>query len=65
MVPGEYRFFWLLTIPTPLSHGKLVNAIFLIHRASCAILAGLVALHVLAVLKHQCVTRIPFLNRMC
>jgi cytochrome b561 len=35
-----------------------------VHRASCALLAGLVALHVLAVIKHQLIARNGVLRRM-
>lgn len=64
MVPNGYSFFGLVAIHTPFVRGALTDELFVIHRASCALLAGLVVLHVLAVIKHQLITRNNVLRRM-
>lgn len=64
MVPNGYRFFGIITVPTPFARGPLTDALFLLHRGACAVLASLVLLHVLAVIKHQAVARLPILSRM-
>lgn len=64
MVPSGYSFFGLVQIHTPFAKGALTDRFFVIHRASCALLAGLVVLHVLAVVKHQLIARNDVLRRM-
>lgn len=64
MVPNGYSFFGLVEIHTPFVKGALTDELFVIHRASCALLAGLVVLHVLAVVKHQLINRNNVLRRM-
>jgi superoxide oxidase len=64
MVPKGYEFFGLVEIPTPFAQGALTERLFVFHRASCAVLAGLVVLHVLAVVKHQWIARNGVLRRM-
>jgi len=64
MVPQSYRFFGLLTIPTPFTRGPLTDELFLVHRVGCAVLGALVVVHVLAVVKHQWIARVPVLSRM-
>jgi cytochrome b561 len=64
MVPNGYSFFGLIEIHTPFPKGALTDELFTVHRASCALLGGLVALHVLAVIKHQLIARNDVLRRM-
>lgn len=64
MVPKGYEFFGLIEIPTPFGQGALTERLFVFHRAACAVLAGLVVLHVLAVVKHQWIARNDVLRRM-
>lgn len=64
MVPNGYTFFGLIEIPTPFGQGALTEKLFAFHRASCAFLAALVVLHVLAVVKHQWIARNGVLQRM-
>ncbi|WP_167760270.1 cytochrome b [Paraburkholderia pallida] len=64
MVPNGYTFLGLFEIHTPFQKGPLTDALFAVHRASCALLAGLVVLHVLAVVKHQWIARNDVLRRM-
>lgn len=64
MVPDGYSFFGLVEIHTPFAKGALTDQLFIIHRASCALLAALVVLHVLAVVKHQLINRVDVLRRM-
>ncbi|MGU7776116.1 cytochrome b [Burkholderia sp. MR1-5-21] len=64
MVPNGYSFFGLVDVHTPFKKGPLTDELFVVHRASCALLAGLVMLHVLAVIKHQLVKRADVLRRM-
>lgn len=64
MVPNGYAFFGVVEIHTPFRQGALTDELFAVHRASCAVLAGLVVLHVLAVVKHQLITRNDVLRRM-
>jgi cytochrome b561 len=64
MVPNGYSFFGLIEIHTPFPKGALTDKLFAVHRASCAVLAGLVVLHVLAVVKHQLIERNDVLRRM-
>ena len=63
MVPQGYAFFGY-PIATPFEQGPLTDALFLFHRISCAVLAGLVLVHVLAVVKHQLIERRNILGRM-
>jgi superoxide oxidase len=64
MVPNGYSFFGLVEIHTPFEKGPLTDELFAVHRATCALLAGLVVLHVAAVIKHQLVARNDVLRRM-
>ncbi|MFD1554939.1 cytochrome b [Paraburkholderia silviterrae] len=64
MVPNGYSFLGLFEIHTPFQRGPLTDELFTVHRASCALLAGLVVLHVLAVIKHQLIARNDVLRRM-
>ena len=64
MVPNGYSFFGLIEIDTPFQKGPLTDELFAVHRASCALLAGLVMLHVAAVIKHQLIMRNDVLRRM-
>jgi superoxide oxidase len=64
MVPDGYSFFGLVEIHTPFSKGAITDALFIIHRSSCALLAALVVLHVLAVVKHRLIDRRDVLRRM-
>jgi cytochrome b561 len=64
MVPNGYTFFGMLRIHTPFHPGWLTDDLFAVHRASCALLAGGVILHVLAVVKHQVFARRAVLSRM-
>jgi superoxide oxidase len=64
MVPNGYAFFGLFEIHTPFAKCTLTEGLFVVHRASCALLAGLVVLHVLAVVKHQLIARNGVLHRM-
>src|SRR5207245_934565 len=64
MVPNGYSLFGLIEIHTPFPKGALIDELFTVHLASCALLAGLVALHVLAVIKHQLIARNDVLRRM-
>jgi superoxide oxidase len=64
MVPNGYSFFGLVEIHTPFGKGPLTDELFAVHRAACALLAGLVMLHVAAVIKHQLIARNNVLSRM-
>jgi superoxide oxidase len=64
MVPNGYSFFGLVEIHTPFEKGPLTDELFAVHRATCAGLAGLVVLHVAAVIKHQLIARNDVLRRM-
>ena len=63
MVPDGYYFFGLVWIPTPFHRGWLTQLLFIMHRDSCMVLAGLVLLHIAAVAKHQLMGR-SVLRRM-
>ncbi len=64
MVPNGYPLFGLVEIHTPFQKGPLTDELFAVHRASCALLVGLVILHVAAVIKHQLISRNDVLRRM-
>ncbi len=64
MVPNGYSFFGLAEIHTPFAKGALTDRFFVIHRAGCALLAGVLVLHVVAVVKHQWIARNDILRRM-
>lgn len=64
MVPDHYMLFGLVRIDTPFAEGEVTHRLFTIHRISCAILVGLVFLHILAVVKHQLNARHDVLRRM-
>lgn len=54
MMARPINVFGWVTLPAPLDDPDLIALFFLVHVWSCAILAGLVALHIAAVIKHQC-----------
>jgi superoxide oxidase len=64
MVPKGYAFFGLFEIPTPFAKGPLTDTLFVVHRIACVMLVTLVAVHVLAVVKHQLIARNDVLRRM-
>jgi len=63
MVPHGYAAFGV-PIRTPFERGPLTDALFVVHRICCAVLASLVLLHVAAVVKHQWLARRNVLGRM-
>jgi cytochrome b561 len=64
MLKHEYPFFWLFTIPNPISNTEVNEFFFMVHRGGCATLATLVALHVAAALKHHFVSKNDVLRSM-
>ncbi|WLE62070.1 cytochrome b/b6 domain-containing protein [Burkholderia plantarii] len=64
MVPDHYVLFGVVRIDTPFAEGEVTRRLFTIHRISCAVLAGLALLHILAVVKHQLIARCDVLRRM-
>ncbi|WP_039977450.1 cytochrome b [Vibrio jasicida] len=64
MLKHEYPFFWLFTIPNPISNAEVNEFFFMVHRVGCATLATLVALHVAAALKHHFVSKNDVLRSM-
>ncbi|PVX61027.1 cytochrome b [Paraburkholderia unamae] len=64
MVPNGYSFVGLVKIHTPFHKGPITDELFAVHRATCALLAGLVMLHLIAVIKHQLIARNDVLRRM-
>nr|WP_229631855.1 cytochrome b/b6 domain-containing protein [Pseudomonas quercus] len=56
-------FGWF-ALPQPLQSPALTGGFHTVHIASCYVLAGLVGVHVLAVLKHALAGQ-PVLRRMC
>ncbi|WPP02324.1 cytochrome b/b6 domain-containing protein [Pseudomonas sp. HR96] len=53
MMNRPIRIFDWLTLPQPLHDPALLKGLMQVHGVSCAVLAGLVGLHVLAVIKHE------------
>ncbi|HGY9578816.1 TPA: cytochrome b [Vibrio harveyi] len=64
MLKHEYPFFWLFTIPNPISNAEVNAFFFMVHRFGCATLASLVLLHALAALKHHFVNKNDVLRSM-
>ncbi|WP_100751782.1 cytochrome b [Vibrio salilacus] len=64
MLEHDYLFFWLFTIPTPISNAEVNGFFFMVHRIGCATLTTLVALHVTAALKHHLVSKNNVLKSM-
>ena len=64
MLKHEYSFFWLFTIPNPVTSIEVNEFFFIVHRISCAILAISVALHAAAALKHHFVGKNDVLRSM-
>lgn len=64
MIPNGYSFFWLFTIPTHFHAGEATDFFFMTHKISCMILAGLVVMHVAAVVQHYVMHHINILKRM-
>ncbi|ARL38883.1 cytochrome b [Burkholderia pseudomallei] len=64
MVPDGYHLFWILYIPTPFESGQLTDHWFMLHKIGCYALAGLLALHICAALKHHFISRNGVLKRM-
>lgn len=53
MMNRPIRIFDWLTLPQPLHDPTLLRGLMQVHGVSCAVLAGLIGLHVLAVIKHE------------
>ncbi len=64
MIPSEYQVFNLFTVSTPFHEGPATHFFFVAHRVSCAVLAGLVILHVLAVVQHYVAHHVNIVRRM-
>jgi len=64
MVAHSYSFFGLFDIPTVFEAGGATHVFFQLHRVGCALLAGLVGLHLLGVIKHLVIHRTNILRRM-
>lgn len=64
MVPDGYRLFGLVDISTPFAKGDVTGAFFLLHRIGCAVLTGLVCLHLLGVIVHTLIRPTGLLRRM-
>jgi len=64
MIPDGYQFFNLFEIPTPFHNGPATHFFFISHRISCALLAFLVVMHVLAVVQHYVFHHVNILRRM-
>lgn len=64
MVPHGYRLFDLVAIPTPFEDGVITDLFFVIHRASCAVLSGLIGLHLAGVFLHTVMRPTGLLRRM-
>ncbi len=63
MMDRDIQIFGLLRIPAPVTAPLVLETIHGVHRYACVVLAGLVALHVGAVVLHQW-RRTPVLQRM-
>lgn len=59
MMDRDINVFNVLRIPAPLEDGQLIAMFLRLHIGACVALAALVAVHVLAVLKHQLAGRRP------
>jgi len=64
MLTEPYSCFWLVTIENLISSTEINNFFFILHRVSCALLGGLVVLHVSAALKHHFFTKNYVLKMM-
>ena len=64
MVPGGYRLFGVIHVPTPFAKGAATDLFFILHRISCAMLTGLVGLHLAGVVLHTLVRPIGLIRRM-
>jgi cytochrome b561 len=64
MVPDSYKFFGLVTIPTPFNQGSITDFFFMVHRICCLSLSGLVVLHLAGVIRHRMLYRDNLLRRM-
>ena len=64
MLTHSYELFGLFTIPNPISNPEINQFFFMVHRVSCALLAGLIVLHIFAALKHHFVNKNNVLKSM-
>ncbi|VVD88307.1 cytochrome B561 [Pandoraea aquatica] len=64
MVPHGYLLFGLWYIETPFDDEVITQHWFDIHRYACYALAGSVALHMAAVVKHQWISKTNVVQRM-
>lgn len=64
MIPDGYSFFWLFNIVTPFPQGDATHYFFVTHRISCALLAALVILHIMAVVQHYVMHHVNIVRRM-
>lgn len=60
MMPSPWKLFGILPIPVL---GILQDQLFLVHRISCMVLVGLIAMHLTAVFYHLC-NNTPILQKM-
>lgn len=63
-VPHSYMLFGMMTVPTPFEQGPVTGSFLQAHHVSCALLVGLVSLHVMGVLRHTMIKRVDILRRM-
>lgn len=64
MVDHSVKLFFLVELPRLVTVDAVNAFFFTVHRASCIALALMLALHLLAVAKHQLVDKYPVLFRM-
>ena len=57
MLTHAYSFFWITDLPNLIDNADINLFFFQVHRVACAALFFSVALHVLAVLKHQLIAK--------
>lgn len=64
MLEHDYSLFGLVQVPQPLNNLEVNRFFFTVHRYSCIALAGMILMHIGAVIKHQVLDKNPILSRM-
>jgi len=64
MLEKGFQIFGVIDFPRPISNVEVNRFFFSVHRGSCMALAGMIILHMAAVIKHHCIEKKAILHRM-
>lgn len=64
MLEHSYWLFWITEVDNMIKNSAINQFFFKVHRISCVVLSLMIFLHILAVLKHQFITKNNMLRLM-